>query len=184
MAEIHEPRVLELPDNPEAPTAKRRRKVRVTDVIFFAIIAVVIISLSVFIANRLKLKHEVSDAKVVANQVIADLAKQDTAGIRSLGDKQFQAKNSAASLNAHLTATDVNGTKITFAQLYGGTTPTIVQQIVANNSRGQHVTLIYEYNALKAPFFVRVDTAKAPGSDKWTLQAFSASANEANLLGQ
>lgn len=159
----------------------RRLKVRPTDVIVFAIIIAIIASLSVFIINRLSLKHEVSQARNVADKVVADLAKQDTTGIRALGDKSFQAKNSAASLSTALTFHDQNGTAIKFADLYGDATPTVDQQIVANNSRGQHVAIIYRYDKLKVPFYVRVDISQAPGATAWTLQGLSASSDETSL---
>jgi hypothetical protein len=66
--------------------------------------------------------------------------------------------------------------------MYGDTTPTIDRQIVANNDRGQHVAIIYKYNKLKVPFYVRIDVTKAPNNDKWQLQALSASPDESKLL--
>lgn len=172
-AQIHRPGVLETP--------KKRRKIRISDIIVFAIIIIVVISLVVFIFGRLNLKHEVAQAKVVSGKVVAALAKQDTKTIRALGDKQFQAKNSAASLNTALTFHDQNSTAIKFADLYGDATPTVDRQIVANNSRGKHVAIIYRYNKLKVPFYVRVDVGQDPGSSTWTLQALSASSDETSL---
>jgi hypothetical protein len=174
--EIHGPGVL------ETPTRKRRLAVRPLDVIVIAVITIVVIALVIFIIGRLSLKHEVSQAKTVSDKVIAALATQNTGTIRSLGDKKFQAKNSAASLSSALTFHPENSKPITFAQMYGDSTPTVDRQIVANNKTGQHVAIIYRYDKLKVPFFVRIETAKMLGSNIWTLQSLSASSNEAGLL--
>jgi len=183
MAEIDEPGAVD--------TFETRHRVRVRpfDIIAFTIIIIVIVSMSVFIVNRLRLKHnveavnrEAASAKVVTSKVIDDLAKQDTAAIRALGDQSFQAKNSAESLDAALTFHPENSSPIKFSELYGDSKPTVDQQIVANNTRGQHVALIYKYDKLKVPFYVRVDVSKTPNSDTWTLQALSASSDEASLL--
>lgn len=168
-------------DAPVSPLIKRQLKVRPTDIIIFAVIIVVVVSLSVFIVKRLTLKHEVAGAETVSSKVIADLSKQDTAGIRALGDKSFQTKNSAKSLDTALTFHDQDGTAIKFSDMYGDTTPTVDKQIVANNSRGKHVAIIYRYNKLKVPFYVRVDVLQAPNSSKWTLQGLSASSDETSL---
>lgn len=176
MAEIDDPEV--------QPTSRpqRRIKVGVTDIIILTISLVIIISLAIFIVNRLKLKQEVSGAKsAVASKVITALSKQDTKSLRSLGDSSFQAKNSAASLNTHLTATTPEGNPITFAELYGKSTPTLDKQIVANNARGQHVVFVYRYSRLKAPLFVRIDTTKPPANSHWYLQALTVGTDEAAL---
>jgi len=149
MTEIVEPRTLMPEDAPEP--GRFKFKVKISDIIIFAIIIIAIVALSIFIVNKLQLKHEVSQAKTaIATNVVTDLSKQDTKALRLLGDSTFQAKNSATALSAHLTATDQNGSPITFAELYGKTKPTIDMQIVTNNSRGKHVVFIYKYSRLKA----------------------------------
>lgn len=165
---------------PEAP--KRKLRVRWTDVVIFGVIVIVIIGMAVFIVNKLSLKHEVSQARVVTDKVVADMAKQNTAAIRSLGNKQFQTDHTAAELDSALTFK--TSPPIKFSELYGDTKPTVDQQIVANNARGKHVVIIYRYDKLKIPFFVRVDTIQTPGSNAWQLQALSANPDESKLLGQ
>ena len=158
---------------PGQPT-RPQRQWKPIDIVAIVVVGIIIVVLSWTIISKLSLKHEVTQAKVVTSQVVAALAKQDTKTIRSLGDKSFQAKNSAASLNDHLTATAQDGTKVTFAQLYSDAKPSIDSQVVANNSTGQHVAITYRYDKLKAPFYVRIEVAKTTGSTKWTLQSLSA----------
>jgi hypothetical protein len=160
---------------------KRRTKIRPSDIIIFAVIIVVCVYMVVFIMHKVRLQHEVNSAKVISNAAVHDLAAQNVTALRSLGDKQFQAKNTAASLNSHLTATDQNGTPITFSQLYGKTTPTLDRQIVTNNSRGQHVVFVYKYSRLKAPLFVRIDTYQPTNTSHWYLQALTVGTDETAL---
>lgn len=175
MSDVIQPGVLETPK-------RRRPKLKITDIIIFSIILIVIVVLSVTIISKLQLKHEVSQAKAVSDKVIAAMSKQDTAAIRSLGDKKFQAKNSAASLNSALTFRPADSEPITFSNLYGDSKPSVADQIVANNSTGKHVAIIYRYDKLKVPFFVRVETAESKGATNWTLQSLSASSNESSLM--
>jgi len=170
--EIIEPGVLKTP--------KPSRKLKISDIVIFTVLAVVIILLTVTLVSKLNLKHEVAQAKVVADKVVHDMSKQNTAGIRALGDKKFQADHTAAELSTALTFKTTP--PITFSQLYGDSKPTVDRQIVANNSRGQHVAIVYRYDKLKVPFFVRIDTIKAPGTAQWHLQALSASQDEVSLL--
>jgi len=173
MTEVQEPRVLETP--------KEKRILKISDMIILGILLIVSVVLVVTIVNRLNLKHEVNAAKATTDKVVAALAKQDTKTIRSYGDKSFQAKNTAETLNAHLTFRPEGSDPITFGAMYGDSKPTVSRQIVANTSTGQHVAIIYEYSKLKVPFYVRVDVTKAPNSDKWQLQALSASSTETSL---
>lgn len=166
---------------PEHGRKTRRFKVKVSDIIIFAVIAAVIVGMTIFIVHRLSLKHEVSQAQPVADKVVTALSKQDTQSLRMLGDKSFQAKNSAESLNAHLTATNTDGKPITFAQLYGKSKPVLDTQIVANNTRGQHVVFVYKYTRLKAPLYVRIDTVEPSHQSKWYLQALTVGTDEAAM---
>lgn len=173
-AEIIEPGVLK--------TAKPRRKLKISDIIVFAVLAVVIIVLIMTILSKLSLKHEVTQAQVVSDKVISYMAKQNTTAIRTLGDKNFQSDHTASELSTALTFKTTP--PITFAALYGDAKPTVDQKIVTNNTRGQHVVIIYRYDKLKVPFFVRIDTIKAPGDSQWHLQALSASPDGVGLSGQ
>lgn len=161
---------------------KPARKLKISDIVIFAVLTGVIILLAVTLIGKLNLKHEVAQAKTVADKVVSDMAKQNTAGIRALGDKKFQADHTATELSTALTFKTTP--PITFAAMYGDSKPTVAERIVANNSRGQHVVIIYRYDKLKVPFFVRIDTIKTPGAGAWHLQALSASQDEASLLGQ
>lgn len=174
MEETTEPRVL--------PAEPRRRKLRIkwSDVLIFAAIIAVIAGLSAFIINRLALKHEVAAAKPTADKILTAMSKQDVKVIVAMGDKTFQADHTIAELNGDLTFKTTP--PITFAALYGDSKPTVEQQVVANNAKGQHVSIIYRYDKLKVPFYVRIDTTKPPHGTKWYLQALSASPNESKLL--
>ncbi|HSX30775.1 MAG TPA: hypothetical protein VLE99_02560 [Candidatus Saccharimonadales bacterium] len=171
-----EPRVLTTADRP----ASKKLRLKVTDLVVIAGTVLVCAGLVLFMLHRLALKHEVADAKVVANQVVANMAQQNTNAIRKLGDKKFQADHTAAELDSDLTFK--TSPPISFATLYGTAKPTIDVQIVANNDRGQHVVIIYRYDTLKAPFFVRIDTIKPPHDSQWHLQALSANQDESKLV--
>jgi hypothetical protein len=168
----------------EAPQPKVRRRLRIkpTDIVIIVVFLAIVVGLVVYMSGRLALKHEVTGAKATSDKVIAALAKQDTAAIRATGDKQFQAKNSAESLDTALTFHPENSKPIKFGEMYGNSNPTVDQQLVVNNTNGQHVLFIYKYSKLKVPFYVRVIVAKGTNDTKWTLQGLSASSNESSLL--
>lgn len=175
-----------VPDMSSPQTAKDaarpKKEWKTIDSVAAIVVTVIIVALGWTIYSKLSLKHEVNEAKVVTSKVIAALATQDTEAIRKLGDKSFQDKNSADSLNKNLTATAEDGSPVTFSELYGETDPTIHRQRVANNAAGQNVNIIYKYDSLKIPFYVSIDVNKAPRETQWKLQSLSASPNEASLL--
>lgn len=160
------------------------KKLKTIDIVAIVVVTVIVAVLGWTLYSKLQLKHEVSQAQTVSDKVVAAMAKQDTETVRKLGDKQFQAKNTAASLSQNLTSKPESGSVVTFAQLYGKSKPTIDQRIVTNSSDGQHVAFIYRYDTLKVPLFVRVGVVKTSGSDKWVLQNLSVSPDESKLLGQ
>ncbi len=174
MEETDEPRVLH-DDKPQ----RRKLGVKLSDVIIFGVIIAIIVGLSLFIVHRQELKHEVAQARVVADKTVAAMGKQNTALIYSFGDKSFRANHTAAELNSALTFQADE--PVTFSQMYGDTKPKVDEQIVANNANGRHVAIIYVYGKLKVPFFVRIDTIQPPHSQKWYLQALSASPDEGKL---
>ena len=151
------------------------------DIVVIMITIAVIVGIVIFAVSRLALRKETASAKLVASEVVSALSKQDVATLRSLGDKTFQEQNSTKSLNAELTFRTTPS--ITFSEMYGKTKPIIVQQIVTNNSRGQHVMIIYRYDKLKIPFYIRIDTIKPPHSTHWYMQALGANVSESTLLG-
>lgn len=175
-------------DNEAIPSMKFDRpaqpgsRLKLRDIIIFALLAIVCIILVITIVGKLNLKQQVAQAKIVSDKVVSAMAKQDTSAIRALGDAKFQAKNSAATLDSALTFRPVGTAPITFAELYGDTKPTVDRQIVVKNSTGQHVAIVYRYTKLKVPFYVRIDTTKAPGTQTWHLQALSAGPDETKLI--
>lgn len=166
MAETIEPRVLET-------VPGRKLKLKMSDIIIFAAILVVIALLVATIVNRLNLKHEVSGARTVSDMVISKMAKQDASGIRALADKKFQSDHSSAELAPLLKP---------IAEIYGKTTPVIDQQIVSNNDKAQNVTFVYRYDRLKIPFYVRIGTTKPKNSSTWYLVNLGGSPDETKLL--
>jgi hypothetical protein len=177
MEETTEPRVL------HEDVAKRRKlNVKPTDVAIFGVIIIIIAVLGSTIIHKLNLKHEVAGAKPVADKVVNAMATQNTAAILALGDKKFQADHTATELGSHLTFQ--TSPPITFAAMYGDSKPAVDGEIVSNDSKAQHVVVIYRYDKLKVPFYVRVDTIKPANSQKWYLQALSASSDQNKLLTQ
>jgi hypothetical protein len=125
-------------------------------------------------------KNQEAHAKVVADKVITDMGRQDTAAIISRSDSSFQKKHTAAELSDKLTF-NYGNTPLTFSEVYGNYKPSVQRTIVANNPDGQHTSFIYVYNKLKVPFYIRLDLTKTPGSDQWKLSALSANSTESKL---
>jgi len=167
MAETSEPRTT------VAPAVRRSRRLKASDIIIFGVILVVIVVLVATIIGRLSLKHEVSAAQAVSDKVISRIAHDDAAGVRALADQKFQHDHSATELAPLLKP---------ISQIYGQTTPTIDQQIVANTKKAQNVVFVYKYNRLKLPFYVRVTISKPKGNNAWQLVNFGGNADETTLL--
>jgi len=174
MEETNEPRILE-------PAAKPNIKLpfKWTELALITVFLAVFAALGLYLINRTRTNHEVNEAKLLSAQVVNALAKQNTVKLHSLGDKNFQATNSAAQLDSQLRFKTTP--PITFGAMYGDTKPIIDTHMVLNNSRGQHVVFIYRYDKLKVPFYVRIDTIKPPHDSHWRLQALGASNDESNL---
>lgn len=157
---------------------RKFRSIHKLDMLALCVLAALLISTGVFWIRHENLVHELADAQAVTDKVIAALSTQDTATIVKLGTPQFQQQNTAKSLSSHLTATDANGTKITFAQLYGDTKPSVNERIVKNSSAGQYVAVEYKYTKLKVAFYVRVDVIKTPGAKIWRVTALNTTQDE------
>jgi len=164
MAEIVEPGVLQ--------TAKPKRKLRlkITDVIAFAVILAVIAVLVVTLHSKLQLKHDVSGAKVVSDKVIADIYRRDGMAVRSLGSSSFKSNYSAQQLTAQFKAI-----KVATSQM-----PKLDRQMVASGNKGRHVYFIYKYSTFKVPYYIR--TALAQKNGVWQLITISGSVDESKLI--
>lgn len=174
MEETNEPRVLE-----QTESTKRRVRVRWTDIAIFAAIIAVATGLSIYGLDRASKKREITAARQLSTQVVAALAKQNTAKLLALGDKNFQKTNTASKLSDQLTFKTTP--PITFAAMYGDSKPVIDTHMLLNNARGQHVVFVYRYDKLKVPLYVRIDTIKPPHDNRWHLQALGASPDESSV---
>jgi hypothetical protein len=174
MEDTNEPKILET-----IKTPKRPLRLRWSDVAIFAVMIAGATGASIYLISHTHKDHEISAAEQLSTQVVTALSKQNTTALRSLGDKTFQASNSASSLDNQLRFKTTP--PITFAAMYGDTKPTVDLHVVLNNARGQHVVFIYRYDKLKVPFYVRIDTIKPPHDAHWHLQALGADPNESNL---
>jgi len=161
-----------------ADIIRKLRGMHTLDILALCVLAALFIGAGAVWLHHQALNHELASAQEVTDQVIAAMAKQDTAAVVKLGTKQFQQQNTAKSLSDHLTATDTDGTKITFAQLYGDVKPHIDQRIVKNSAAGQYVAVEYKYTKLKVAFYVRVDVLKTPGAKAWHLTALNTTQDE------
>jgi hypothetical protein len=154
-----------------------------TPIIIAMIVTVLVLligGITIAVGRHQLVKNQEAAAKVVADKVIADMGKQDTAAILKLSDSKFQKQYTAKELSDKLTF-NYQANPLKFGEVYGNYKPKVNRSIVANNSAGQHTGFIYVYDKLKVPFYVRLDLTKAPGSDQWKLNALAASSNESKL---
>lgn len=160
---------------------KHRKFVKPGEVVLIVAFVIIVVVLLKVLIGDLALKHEVTQATAVSDKAVAAMQSQNSVALRALGNKQFKADHTAAELSDDLTFKTTP--PVTFAQMYSKNGKrTIAEQSVTNNSRGQHVVVIYRYDKLKAPIFVRIDTIKPPASGQWYLQALSVSPDESSLL--
>jgi hypothetical protein len=167
MTEVVEPGTI----TPETePKPRRKLKIKISDVIALVIIVAVIIGLSVFIVNKITLKHDVADARIVADKVIADLQKRDGAAAYKLGNKKFQKSYTADALTKQFKAVEVATLK----------KPALDRTTVSSDKHA--VVFVYKYTALKVPYYVRVILSDKAGP--WQLTNISGNADESQLLVQ
>jgi hypothetical protein len=167
MTEIVEPRTL----TPEHEPKSRRFKIKISDIIVFAIIIAAIVGLSAFLINRLTLKHDVNSAQVVADKTIDDLQKRDGTAARKLGSPTFQKTYSAAALTKQFQTIEVATLK----------PPKLERTFTFDSpSKGRTVFFVYKYTALKVPFYIRVGVGKQTGG--YMLTQISGSADESKLV--
>jgi cytoskeletal protein RodZ len=169
-SEVSKPEISE-PSSRKLPTEPKRRQFAkpqelVVAVVFIAIVAILIVTL----VNKITLNRDVSNARTISNEVVADIQKRDGGAIRSLGSPSFQKTYSAASLTQGFKSVEIATLK----------TPTPVQQTVVDTPSGRSVYFIYEYTALKVPFYVRTSIRQESGH--WYLTSIVGNINESDLL--
>lgn len=140
------------------------------DIIIFTVVLAVIAVLAFTLISKLSLRHDVASAKVVASKTISDLQKRDGAAARTLGDKDFQSKNSSADLTALFKKIE----RATLKQ------PSVDRQTYYKDKQGKIVFFIYRYDTLKVPFFVRVGVSQENGT--WLLSSITGNADETKLI--
>ena len=148
---------------------KRRQLIKPSELIIGALFVVVVVILVVTLISKITIKRDVSNAQAVSNEVIADIGKRDGAAIRSLGSPDFQHSYSATSLTQGFESVEIATLK----------TPKLVDQIVADDANGRDVYFIYEYSALKVPFYVRTGIEQRSGH--WYLFSIAGNIDESQL---
>lgn len=159
---------------------KRRRVIKPIEVVFIAAFIIIVGVLLHVLIGDIHDSHEISQGTALSDKAVSAMEKQDTVTLRSLGTKQFQADHTAAELSDSLTFKTTP--PITFAQMYGKDGKrSIVERTIVNNSSGQHVIVLYRYDRLKVPMFVRIIAVKSTSSNQWYLQRLDASPNASTL---
>jgi hypothetical protein len=160
---------------------KRRQVIKPFEIVLIVGFVIIVAVLLHALISDINENHEVSQGTALSNKVVSSMEKQDTAALRALGTKQFQAIHTAAELYDKLTFKTTP--PITFAQLYGKNGKrSIVSQTVVNNSNGKHVIVLYRYDKLKVPMYVRIIALEPNGSSHWYLQQLDASPDESTLI--
>lgn len=151
----------ETPADPALPR-QARRGLKLIDIIMAVVIVAVIVFLSVILIGKLRLKHEVSTARVVADRVLHDIISANAKDARSLGDQKFQADHSTAELQ------DLFKNASTYAK----GSPDLERQLVNNGSAGQTVTFVYHYGSSK-PYYFQIKVDKPAHANSWQLTGIS-----------
>jgi len=147
----------------------RRRHIKLTDIIFGALIIIVIVVLTIMLLKQLSLKHEVSTATTVTNRVVRDIKATNAQDVRSLGDSKFQSHNSQAELQNLFQGINK----------YTSSTPSLVRKTVIRGTQTDSVANIYKYTG-KQTVYIRVTVTQESG--KWRLVGIAGNNSEAPLL--
>lgn len=167
---------LETPTEPRSLASdhpRRKFRIKPKEVAIVAAFVIIIVLLVGTIINRLQLKHKVTSAEVVTNQVIADLGKRDGAAAYSLGSSKFKSTFTASQLTQQFHA----------IELVTGGKPVIDTQAASSGKAGNTVVVIYKYPKKLAgqPFFVAIVVTQPKGGHTWQLTNISGSADESKL---
>jgi len=158
-------------NQPAKAKSKRRTLIKpselIVSVVFIAVCAVLIVTL----VNKLTLKHDVANAKTVAEKTVVDIQHNNGAGAYALGSPKFKKTITANALTGQFKAIDVTTSKA----------PTLDRQIVVDGSSGRSVYFVYKYTTLKVPFYIRVGVQHQ--STHWYLVAVTGNVDESTLVG-
>jgi hypothetical protein len=150
---------------------KRRRKIIRPYEAFLIVAFVVVVGVLLHILiTKVTLSRDTSHARTVSDKVINDIQHRNGSAVRSLGTPTFQKTYSASGLTQEFQ-------HITIATLKP---PKLVDTTVVDSSTGRTVFFIYEYTALKVPYYVRTSILNKSGH--WQLTSISGSADESELI--
>ncbi len=149
----------------------RRRFIKPSELIIAVVFTAVVAVLTITLANKLTLKHDVTSARAVSDKVITNISKRDGTAIRAQGSPKFQKTYTGTELTQDFRSVEVATLK----------TPQLDRQIVVDAPSGRIVYFVYKYTALKVPFYVR--TAVQHQSGHWYLTSITGNINEAALTG-
>jgi len=153
----------------ERPQPKRR--IKLSEILLLVVLLALCIFLLKMLMDQLSLRHEVQAAKTVSNRVIDDIAKQNAADARNLGDSGFQKAHSVT----QLTSLFKQAAQVTHGK------PLVVKQIINNDKYGQAVGIIYRYPD-KPVYYVRIVVTKPKSASNWHMTSISGNNSEQALL--
>lgn len=159
----------------EAAKSRRKLRVKTSDIIIFAVLLVIIGVLTMTLIGRLQLKHDVANARVVTDKVIADVANRDGGAIWNLGSSKFKSTYTAQKLTDQVKA----------VELVTGGKATVDREIMSHGTKGNTVLIVYKYPPKLAnqPYYLQV--AVSPDkSGKWQVVNLSGSADKSYLANQ
>ena len=156
---------------PTEAKAKRRKLIKPSELVVGAVFIAVCAVLLMTLLNKLTLRRDVSNARSVSDKTITDIQHRDGAAIRSLGSPSFQHLYSATALTQQFKSVEVATLKA----------PRLNRQIVVDTSSGRTVYFVYEYTALKVPFYVRTTIKQQSGH--WYLTGVNGNLDENALTG-
>jgi Tfp pilus assembly protein PilX len=160
MSELHNP-VSEI-----TPPVRKRRGFKLTDALILLVLLVLVVFLVRTLVTQLGIRHDVSAARNVTNQLIGDMQKQDGAAALKLGDKNFQAVHSGPQLTGLFKQ----------AEPYIKGTPVITKQTLTKGSAAKVVSVYYKFGSNK-PFYVRVTASEQNGAPQWHIINYAGNAN-------
>lgn len=149
--------------------AKRRRAIKPSEIVIITLFVVIVVVLVTTLINKLTDIRDVSDARAVSNEAIADVQARNGQAVRTLGSPDFQKNYSATALTQYFR-------NITIATLKP---PKLIDTVDVGSSSGHVVYFIYEYTALKVPYYIRTEIHDNSG--KWQLISIAGNENESQL---
>ena len=149
--------------------SERRRFIKPSELLIITLFVIIVIVLVTTLINKLRTNRDILDARSVSNELIADIQARNGHAAHALGSSDFQKNYSSVALTNYFTTIKLATLK----------PPKLIDTINDSTPSDHVVYFIYEYTALKVPYYIRTEIHDSSG--KWQLISIAGNEDESQL---